>query len=97
MPRKVFVLILELTKNRLIAPLVLSMFLLLVSLGLLGAFPTSSLARPLLATDVSGDITSSITWTLTGSPYILSGTVTIAPNITLTIESGVVVKGKNNA
>jgi len=39
-----------------------------------------------------GNITSSTTWTLSGSPYIIQGNVTINSGITLTIEPGVAVK-----
>lgn len=43
-------------------------------------------------TYVSGNITSDTTWTRLGSPYIVTGTVTVNPGITLTIQPGVEVK-----
>ena len=44
------------------------------------------------STDVSGLISSDTTWTLSGSPYIITGDVLVDANVVLTIESGVVVK-----
>ena len=46
-------------------------------------------------TPVSGVISSDTTWTLTGSPYILSGSVLVSDGVTLTIEPGVTVKFNN--
>ena len=43
-------------------------------------------------TNVSGGIFSNTTWTLANSPYIMTGPVVVFPNVTLTIEPGVVVK-----
>ncbi len=43
-------------------------------------------------TNVSGGIFSNTTWTLSNSPYIVTGPVVVFPNVTLTIEPGVVVK-----
>jgi len=43
-------------------------------------------------TNVSGILTTNTTWTLTNSPYVLTGDVTVNPGVTLTIEAGVVVK-----
>lgn len=42
-------------------------------------------------TTVSGQIRNNTTWTKSGSPYVCNGLIEIAPNITLTIEPGVVV------
>lgn len=48
---------------------------------------------PLYAqTNVSGGVFSNTTWTLSNSPYIVTGPVVVFPNVTLTIEPGVVVK-----
>ena len=44
------------------------------------------------ATNVSGTISTPTTWTLTNSPYIVTGNVTVNSGITLTIEPGVEVK-----
>lgn len=43
-------------------------------------------------TNISGIISTNTTWTLTGSPYIISGNVLVNNGVTLTIEPGVVVK-----
>ena len=43
-------------------------------------------------TNFSGGIYTNTTWTLANSPYILTGPVVVFPNVTLTIEPGVVVK-----
>jgi len=43
-------------------------------------------------TYVSGGIYSNTTWTKVNSPYIVVDTVILNPNVTLTIEPGVIVK-----
>lgn len=43
-------------------------------------------------TNVSGYILSNTTWTLAGSPYIVTGNTLVNNGVTLTIEPGVVVK-----
>src|SRR5438552_5936155 len=44
----------------------------------------------------SGTITADTTWDLSGSPFIVAcGGVTVASGVTLTIQSGVVVKFQN--
>jgi hypothetical protein len=43
-------------------------------------------------TNVSGGIYSNTTWSLSGSPYVVTSTVVVFPGNTLTIEPGVVVK-----
>lgn len=43
-------------------------------------------------TNVSGGIYSNTTWSLSGSPYIITDTVVIFPGVTLTIQPGVTVK-----
>ena len=45
-----------------------------------------------LATNVSGTISTNSTWTLAGSPYIVTSSITINSGVTLTIASGVTVK-----
>ena len=44
------------------------------------------------ATDVIGNLNVDTRWTLAGSPYRLTGDVTVAPQSTLTIEPGVIVE-----
>ena len=45
------------------------------------------------STDVGGIISSDATWSLSNSPYNLISDVQVSPNVTLTIEPGVVVNG----
>jgi hypothetical protein len=45
------------------------------------------------ATNVSGTISSNTTWTLANSPYVMTGDVTVAAGVTLTLDPGVVVQG----
>ncbi len=52
----------------------------------------SGFANTYAQTNVSGGIFSNTTWSLANSPYIMSGPVVVFPNVTLTIEPGVVVK-----
>lgn len=47
-------------------------------------------------TNVSGGIYSNTTWTVGGSPYMVTDTLTLFPGITLTIEPGVVIKFNDN-
>lgn len=44
------------------------------------------------ADEVGGIIDTDTTWTLAGSPYVMTDTVTILPGVTLTIEAGVEVQ-----
>ncbi len=50
----------------------------------------------ILATDVSGTISTDSTWDLANSPYIVTSSLTINHGVTLTIESGVTVKFNNS-
>ena len=43
-------------------------------------------------TNVSGGIYQNTTWTLAGSPYIVTGSVVVFPGKTLTIEPGCEVR-----
>ncbi len=47
-------------------------------------------------TSVGGIIWENTTWTLENSPYIITDTVQIPANVTLTIEPGVTVTGSGN-
>ncbi|MGH3079831.1 MAG: DUF6531 domain-containing protein, partial [Gaiellaceae bacterium] len=47
------------------------------------------------ATNISGTLTGVHTWTLAGSPYVLTGNTTIAAGASVTIEAGVVVQGNH--
>lgn len=49
-------------------------------------------SHPALATYVSGDILQDTTWTVSGSPYTVLGTVSVADGATLTIDPGVEVR-----
>ena len=46
-------------------------------------------------TNVSGTISADSTWNLAGSPYIVTGNLTVATTYTLTIDAGVEVKFDN--
>ena len=43
-------------------------------------------------TNVSGIISSNVTWTVNGSPYIVTGNILVNTGVTLTIEPGVTIK-----
>lgn len=43
-------------------------------------------------TDVSGTITTNTTWNLAGSPYVVTGDVTVNSGVTLTVDPNVIVK-----
>ena len=47
-------------------------------------------------TYISGGIFANTTWTLANSPYIITDSVVVFPNVTLTINGGVVVKFEDN-
>ncbi len=47
-------------------------------------------------TNVSGGIYNNVTWTLSGSPYIVTGNIVVFPGKTLTIEPGVEVRVQGN-
>ncbi len=60
-----------------------------VVLVVCGMFAGEGVAR---ATSVSGTIASDQTWTLAGSPYVMTGDVTVAAGVTLTVQAGVSVQ-----
>ena len=45
-------------------------------------------------TNVGGNITTNTTWSLSNNPYILTADVNVFPNVTLVIDSGVIVQGQ---
>ncbi|MDA9340117.1 Ig-like domain-containing protein [Polaribacter sp.] len=48
-------------------------------------------------TNFSGAISSDTTWSLSNSPYIVTGNVLVASGVTLTIEAGVTIKVSSSA
>ncbi|MFP4396221.1 MAG: right-handed parallel beta-helix repeat-containing protein, partial [Anaerolineales bacterium] len=48
-----------------------------------------------LRDEVTTNITSNVTWTLANSPYTLTANIIVSPNVTLTIEPGVIVRGQS--
>ncbi|UCC92474.1 MAG: right-handed parallel beta-helix repeat-containing protein [Thermoplasmata archaeon] len=62
--------------------------LLLVFMAVISLVAISTAA----STDVSGDISSSTTWTVSGSPYYIKSNVVVQDGVTLTIDPGVEVK-----
>ena len=70
----------------------LSAFLIAVitsGLVLVSTLPFSTVQA---STNISGLISSNTTWTLAGSPYIVTGDILVDANVLLNIESGVAVK-----
>ena len=67
-----------------------AILMLILTLGALSLQSQAALAKP-LHTDVGGEIAVDTTWTLAGSPYVLTSDVVITTGVTLTIEPGVVV------
>ncbi len=67
----------------------------LIIVALLG--PMLAINPPLVhATNVCGPISSNTTWTLSGSPYIVTCNVQVGAGVTLTIQPGVQVKFDGN-
>ena len=77
-------------KTRVLLLLSLSCIALVSILNLLAAMTRPAQAAS-AATNVGGSIITDTIWTAANSPYILTQTVTIQPNVTLTVEPGVTV------
>jgi len=45
-----------------------------------------------LATDVSGTLSSDTVWGVSGSPYVVTGTVLVSSGVKLAVDAGVEVK-----
>ena len=58
--------------------------------------PLASSSSPAAGGEVGGLITEDTTWTLAGSPYIVTANVTVLPNVTLAVEAGVTIKFDGN-
>jgi PKD repeat protein len=67
------------------------LFRLLLSLSVLGSMLLINVPA-VRAEDVGGPIDTDTTWTLAGSPYIVTSPVLVMEGVTLTIQPGVVVK-----
>jgi len=59
--------------------------------ALLFIFSFLASAALIAQTTVSGGIYNNTTWNLAGSPYLVTGSIVVFPNRTLTIEPGVEV------
>jgi uncharacterized repeat protein (TIGR01451 family) len=73
----------------------LSIGLVVLTLGLLGAMSQTGVARP-LGIDVSDPILTHTTWIITDSPYVITNDIVITTGVTLTVEPGVVVQGMSD-
>ncbi|ODG92936.1 hypothetical protein BED47_17290 [Gottfriedia luciferensis] len=69
--------------------------LLIVLLLLFSLFPAKKFAETTTGTEIYGVISENRTLTKEGSPYIQTGIIDIYPGVTLTIEPGVQLIGKN--
>lgn len=53
-------------------------------------------ARLAAQTNVGGNYFTNQTWTLSGSPYTVTGNIAVTAGVTLTIQPGVVIKNTDN-
>ncbi|MCP4540918.1 MAG: hypothetical protein GY832_27600 [Chloroflexi bacterium] len=81
--------------NRLFISLVLGLGLITITLGLLWTVNRVALARP-STLDHTGTININEIWAAVDNPHVLTGNVTVASGVTLTIEPGVIVQGNTN-
>lgn len=81
-------------RNRIIFLLAVLATALAVTTGLLNVMAAHAWLPDAPTTDAGGVINSDTTWTLAGSPYVLTETLTVAAGVTLTVEPGVVVMGQ---
>ncbi|MEH7094898.1 Ig-like domain-containing protein [Neobacillus vireti] len=61
------------------------------------SLPCTAEASTVTGTSLSGTISTDTVLTKSNSPYVMSGSVTISPGATLTIEPGVQIIGKGNS
>lgn len=79
------------TRRRVLASIVT--FVALAALGLTNTMPVAATRAqaPFVRTHVCGAISTSTTWSASGSPYQLDCVVTVQTGVTLTIQPGVIV------
>ena len=73
----------------------LSVFLIVIIIGVFGLAGTLQLSTVQASTEVTGIINSDTTWTKANSPYTLTGPVGVTKGVTLTIEPGATVNLNN--
>ena len=73
------------------------LFVIISSFFIVGASFAPALVYAAGSTAVSGEISTDMLWNKAGSPYVISGMVTVDVGATLTIAPGVVVKFASNA
>lgn len=65
--------------------------------GLLFASQVLMFALPSAATDVSGAINADTTWTVAGSPWVMTSDVVVNSGFTLTVEPGAEIHGRSGS
>jgi hypothetical protein len=70
----------------------LSAFLTIILIGELILVSAIHFGTVQAATEVTGIISSDTTWTKANNPYNLTSSITVASEVTLTIEPGTIVK-----